>query len=198
MNGIEFTTKLDKVVSDYRTTYTYHELFYQPSVEPMIQQTSLFVFDFETQKLLCTVECKITDTNSIPEVITKNWFNIEQSEISYEMYSRILKLSSKSDGWRGNGSRKLEASSLLAFLNFWQKIKQCTVEPDLVLLPNGNLQVEWYKNDKHFFEIEFTTDQLLIFGLFDGKKEYEGIGSSSDVLAIAKLNSSKAVKWSMD
>ncbi|NQU63590.1 MAG: hypothetical protein HQ517_04815 [SAR324 cluster bacterium] len=161
------------------------------------KSTSIFIFDIESQKLLCTEAYKSSKTSSIPEAIKSNWYNIEQSDLSFDLYSTILKLANKPNGWRGGNSKKLISSSLSEFLNFWQSIKSSAIEPEVVLLPNGNIQAEWYKNDKHFLEIEFGSDQMFLFGLFDGKKIYEGRGKLNDVITIAKLNSSKALNWAI-
>jgi hypothetical protein len=161
----------------------------------------MIAFCFEALRIksytLCTETCKPSETSSIPEATKSNWYNIEQSDLSIDLYSAILKLAHKPMSWRGVGSKKLISSSLSEFLNFWQNVKNSAIEPEVVLLPNGNIQAEWYKNDKHFLEIEFGSNQMLLFGLFDGKKVYEGTGELIEVITIAKLNSSKALNWTI-
>lgn len=137
------------------------------------------------------------NTNSIPESFTKNWRLFANSGLSENSYTYLLKLAKKQEGWRGQGSKALNTESLASFLRFWLDIKKIASEPEFVLLPNGNLQTEWYKDDKHFTELEFQPDNRVLFGIFDGKDEIEGEAQQREVTTIlaGDRNKIKRLNW---
>jgi hypothetical protein len=147
-----------------------------------------FSCDFKGHQL----QERVTDT--VPDVISESWNHFVTNRLSEKAYLKILKLANKNDGWRGTGSLSLNTKSLQAFLRFWNQLIEISEEPDFVLMPNGNLQTEWYKNDNHFIELEFQPNNKIIFGIFDGDTEHEGVASVKEVGNILKERDFKKFK----
>lgn len=135
-------------------------------------------------------------TEAIPQTIVKNWQSLAKSCLNEQTYLYILRLARKESGWRGLGSLPLDDRSLGNFLRFWDGVREQVVEPEFVLVPNGNIQVEWYKNDSHFVELEFRPDNKILFGLFDGDTVFEGTASAKDVIALLSSRDLEPLKWS--
>jgi hypothetical protein len=135
-------------------------------------------------------------TESIPESIIQNWQLLATSGLSEESYLSLLRLARKSPGWRGDGSRSLDYKSLENFLQFWKSVREKSVEPEFGLVPNGNLRVEWYKDNRHFVELEFRADDDCIFGIFDGKSVFEGRASVKNIIEVLATRDFGPLKWS--
>lgn len=138
----------------------------------------------------------VPQTAAVPGAILANWEALAASNISEDVYQYLVKLARKQDGWRGPGSRALRAGSLRYFLHFWQGVKDTAVEPELVLLPNGGLQAEWFKGNKQFVEIEFRVDGLVLFGIFDGVTVLEGQANLIEIRdALLHRRQGACLKW---
>lgn len=138
------------------------------------------------------------NTGVAPESIINNWQLLATSNFSEQSYLFILKLARKKEGWRGPGSRPLNASSLSNLLKFWNKISAHATEPEFALAPDGNIQAEWYKDERHFIEIKFTPLNMISFGLFYGDKVLEGIAAPNDIIAILSSHAFKPLQWSYE
>lgn len=133
---------------------------------------------------------------AIPMSIRFNWHALANSGLTYESYSYILRLAKKKAGWRGKGSKALNGDSLSNFLIFWCEVESHSKEPEFSLLPNGNIQAEWYKNNNHFSEIEFKDNGKVLFGFFDGKNyEVEGEADINDLFSIVSRKNFRILKW---
>lgn len=143
-------------------------------------------------------ETGLTETGVTPEAILSNWQHLANSSFSSQSYLFILKLARKSDGWRGPGSKQLGTNSLSSFLKFWNTVKENAVEPEFALVPNGNIQAEWYKDEHHFIEIEFKPNNQVLFSFFDGDSIIEGIGKVDEVIAILSSKRFQPIQWSYD
>jgi len=130
---------------------------------------------------------QIYETNVIPDTIRRNWQKLVQAGLTRKTYLYILKLASKNVGWRGQGSCPMKAQSLANFLWLWNKVAEFAQEPEFVLLPHGNLQIEWYKDDRHFVELEFQSNKKIIFGIFDGETIIEGIAHAKEIVPLLRL-----------
>jgi hypothetical protein len=80
---------------------------------------------------------------TLPIAIASNWSRIALSRIGAPLYARLMNLAKREPGWRGPGSRSLDAASLRVFLEFWKLIRHSAVEPQVVLGPNGHIQAVW-------------------------------------------------------
>jgi hypothetical protein len=138
------------------------------------------------------------ETGATPETIVKNWQLLATSGLSEQSFLFILRLARKKSGWRGSGSKPLEASSLSNFLKFWDKVSEYATEPEFALAPNGNIQAEWYKDERHFLELKFTPHNMIFFGFFDGDKVYEGRTEPDDIIKILSSKEFKPLKWSYE
>jgi hypothetical protein len=125
-----------------------------------------------------------TLTSVVPDSITNNWQRLARAGLTEKSYRSILRLAKKDAAWRGEGSLPMNSSSLATFLQFWALITQDQGEPEFVLMPNGNLQVEWYKNNRHFVELEFQPDTSIIFGIFDARTIIEGVSDLQTVIQL--------------
>jgi len=141
---------------------------------------------------------KYYSAESIPPVITQNWQALAHSKLSNDSYEFIVHLASKPSGWRGKGSRSLNSKSLAMFLNFWNNIREKVIEPEFVLTPSGNIQVEWFKDNDHFVELEFQPDHQILFGLFNGKSIIEGSANIKEITPILSIQNFGPLKWSCE
>lgn len=143
-------------------------------------------------------------TETMPEAITSNWEQLANSGFSNQTYAFLVKLAGKKTGWRGAGSRALDAVSLTKFLNFWDKVSENAIEPEFALLPNGNIQAEWYKDERHFIELEFTSNDMIFLGIFDGDSVIEGVedsdklAASEKIVTLLSLKEFGPLKWSYE
>jgi len=132
----------------------------------------------------------------IPDAIRANWQALANSGLSERSYLYLLKLAKKEAGWREPGTRPLEGRSLGQFLKFWVNVRSDASEPEFSLLPNGNLQVEWYRDDRHFTELEFRSDGSVLFGFFDGSSEIEGLANPDELKPLIASRDYRYLKWS--
>jgi len=133
-------------------------------------------------------------TSAVPETIMGNWQLLAQAGLTTKTYAYIFKLASKNDGWRGHGSRPMNAQSLAAFLQLWNQIAEFAQEPEFVLMPNGNLQIEWYRDDNHFVELEFQPNNKIIFGMFDGETVIEGVAHVKEIVPLLQQRNFNPLK----
>ncbi len=136
------------------------------------------------------------ETATIPKPIIENWQLLATSGLTEQSYLSLLKLAKKTPGWRGAGSRSLDYRSLGSFLRFWKTVREKSAEPEFVLVPNGNLQAEWYRNDNHFVEIEFGLNDKCLFGVFDGEAVLEGRTSVKNIVELLATQNYGPLKWS--
>lgn len=137
-----------------------------------------------------------TNSNVVPDTIRENWQALANSGLSDRSYLQLLKLAKKEHGWRGLGTRSLDGRSLGQFLSFWAKVRSHALEPEFVLLPNGNLQVEWYRDDHHFTELEFRSDGSVFFGFFDASSEIEGSARLVEIQPLIEARRYRYLRWS--
>ncbi len=135
-------------------------------------------------------------TEAVPEAIVQNWQFLANADLSEKGYLFLLRLAKKEPGWRGQSSRPLDYRSLANFLRFWRSVREHAVEPEFVLVPSGNLQAEWYKDDDQFVELEFQQDNRCLFGLFDGESVLEGAADVQELLAFLSVLNFEPLKWS--
>jgi len=136
-----------------------------------------------------------TNSNVIPDAIGESWQALANSGLSETSYLFLLKLARKDQGWRGFGSLPLSGHSLSQFLNFWQIFRAHALEPEFALMPNGNLQAEWYMDDTHFTELEFKANGSLLFGVFDGASEFEGAASLDELKPLLMARNYRYLSW---
>jgi hypothetical protein len=133
--------------------------------------------------------------NAVPESIAMNWNRIANSKISKQTYSKLLRFANRPDGWRGPGSLKLSPSSINAFLDFWQKIREVAHEPSIALTAAGGLQAQWYKSDKEHLDLVFRPDRKIYFGLFRKGAVYEGIDDLDSVVQFVLADLGQPLSW---
>jgi len=136
-----------------------------------------------------------TGTNVIPYAVKANWQSLARSGLSEEGFSYIRRLSNKPDGWRGEGSRAMSSESLERFLQFWHNAKLAAKEPEFSLLPNGNLQAEWYKNSRRFLEIEFKPSDRVLIGFVNGEEMLHGRYDIKGTVDLLLRHPDKPLKW---
>jgi hypothetical protein len=137
-------------------------------------------------------------TDTVPGAIRTNWQQLARARLTVKTYRYLLKLASKDHGWRGEGSLPMNPRSLTTFLHLWNLVNQDLPEPEFVLMPNGNLQAEWYKDDHHFIELEFQPGDNIIFGIFDGQTIMEGVTNIKEVVQLLNRPSFKRSKTAYD
>lgn len=137
----------------------------------------------------------VLGTNIVPAAIMRNWLMLANSGLSDVTYTRLLRLAQQSEKPAWISTRKMSAESLASFLKFWMIVRHTAVEPDLVLLPNGNVQAEWYRDEKHNLDLEFLVGDSCIFGLFDGRNVAEGAESIASIESLLRAKDFAPVRW---
>ena len=130
-----------------------------------------------------------------PTAISINRTRLSRAGLTADAYSRLFKIATRSEGWRGPGSRALHSASLVGFLNFWSLICGQAVEPEFTLLPNGHLGAEWYKNSHRHLDMEFADDQMVYFGLFSGATEIEGKENAGVIGQLLLAHPARPLRW---
>lgn len=158
-----------------------------------------FTFSYARHHNITDSLTEIHRTNVVPYAIQENWMLFIETNIPKESYNKIFQLAGKTDNWRGAGSKKLNGESLREYLKFWKKIYSFATEPDFSLMPNGNLQAEWFKNNTHFTEIEFQPNGTIFYGVFDGKTVHEGESKVNELVPLisSTVASKKRLQWQM-
>jgi hypothetical protein len=133
--------------------------------------------------------------DSLPIAIRDNWSLLARSGLREPFFDRLARMAGHRADWRGAGSKALTSASLAQFLAFWMKVKQAASEPEVALMPNGNLQVEWYRNARHHLDVEFTEDGRAFFGLLDGDAVHEGVEALDRLADWLLARPSKPLKW---
>ena len=155
------------------------------------------IYSLTEELLLEVISFRVPRSSSvIPDAIRANWQALATSGLSERAYLYLLKLAKKEAGWREPGTRPLEGRSLGEFLKFWVNVRSDASEPEFSLLPNGNLQVEWYCDDRHFTELEFRSNGLVLFGFFDGSSEIEGLANLDELKPLIASRDYRYLKWS--
>ena len=139
----------------------------------------------------------VHSTTATPSSVSTNWLLLATA-LNEESYLSIRKLAQKKAGWRGAGSHPLNAASLTNFLRFWKTVSKYAVDPEFSLVPNGNLQAEWYKDEAHFLELEFRSDNYVLFGLFDHPAVIEGIEHADNIIPMLAQRDNKSLMWKFD
>lgn len=133
---------------------------------------------------------------ALPEAVSASWTRIAQADISVRLYSRLVRLASQPDGWRGPGSLSLRPSSLKRFLEFWTMVRNEAREPELALAPDGSLHAEWFKSHRQRLDVRFA-EPKVIFGLFAGNSILEGADNLKTVAQILMQHHAKPLAWSL-
>jgi hypothetical protein len=134
-------------------------------------------------------------SNALPTAIASNWSRLAFSRIGAPLYARLMNLAKREPGWRGPGSRPLDAASLRAFLEFWKLIRDSAVEPQVVLGPSGQIQAIWRRNSRHSVDLEFAAKGAIYFGLFDGLSIQEGVDTADQLSKVLLNRTSEPLKW---
>lgn len=142
---------------------------------------------------LLLVERGTSDT--LPIAIASNWSRLALSGIGAPLYARLMNLAKREPGWRGPGSRQLDAGSLRVFLEFWKLIRNSAVEPQLVLGPSGHIQAIWQRNSRRSLDLEFAATGAIYFGLFDGQSIQEGVDTVDQLANVLLNRTSEPLKW---
>jgi hypothetical protein len=130
-----------------------------------------------------------------PSAISINRTRLSRAGLTADAYSRLIKIATRAEGWRGPGSRALQSASLVGFSNFWSLICGQAVEPEFTLLPNGHLGIEWYKNSRRHVDLEFVDDQMAYFGFFNGATEIEGKANVRVIAQLMMTDSARPLRW---
>ena len=93
------------------------------------------------------------DTEAQPKAIQDNWHSLAKSGLTDATFSKIEKIATLQNGWRGPGSSKLSPGSLRHFLQLWRMISGDAAEPFLSLTPDGNLYAEWHASWRRHLDV---------------------------------------------
>lgn len=185
---------------EYQTTNIVANLKYLNKSGKLLpsRRPSFFLITTLKTPTIKFIESSKLSTNVLPGAISSNWNGLADGGLSERTYQRLLELASLPAGWNGTGSLGMDASSLWSFIAFWREIKQISIDPELVLTPSGHIQAEWYKDNKHFLEIDFRGNKdKSYFALIDGRKaEFEGATSTIEIINFIKsYKNSIALTW---
>jgi hypothetical protein len=138
----------------------------------------------------------VVSSSAMPSAILHSWGNIAKAQMSVVFYRRLVQLANAKAGWRGPGSKPLDAVAIKTFLRFWTLVRENAAEPELSLVPDGTLLAEWRKSDHHRLDVRFAS-QLTFFGLLTPKNVIEGADSMSTVATILSLHPLKPLSWQL-
>ena len=130
-----------------------------------------------------------------PPALSVNWTRLTRARLSPAAYAKIFRIASRKQGWRGPGSCSLSSGALTTFLEFWSVVRTRACEPQLALVPNGNLGAEWFKSGRRRLDLEFCDDGSVYFGIQNGRGILEGKELVKNVAAILFGLDSKPLNW---
>lgn len=132
-------------------------------------------------------------TSVLPDAVAANWGKISKARLTKQMYGNIVRVATQSRGM----APAVTAASLGNFLEFWMRIRNAAVEPEVVLAPDGTLYAEWYKSKHQRLDVRFTVNKA-IFGLFAGSSILEGAERPETVANLLKQHAAKPLQWAAD
>lgn len=135
------------------------------------------------------------NTNGTPYAIERNWQKIRTAKISEAQYNRIYNLAKNYNNWNRYSSNIMNSYSLSCYLNFWGKIRDFAVEPEIFLCANGNIQAEWTNGKRKNLYIEFSQKNLAYFGMFNGHKIIEGVEDIESLTNLLINIESNPLNW---
>jgi hypothetical protein len=133
--------------------------------------------------------------NAMPQVIVSNWSRLFSANLTSNLYSRIMQIARRRDGWRGEGSKGLTQEALSAWLDFWIAINDDASKPDLALTARGSLQAEWFRSTRRHLDLEFVSKERIFFGLFDGRAAYEGVDKIKTLVPWLSDHHAHPLRW---
>jgi hypothetical protein len=133
--------------------------------------------------------------NTMPQVIESNWTRLFRANLSSTLYSRIMQIARRQDGWRGQGSKGLTPEALKTWLDFWTAVNDIASEPALALTARGTLQAEWFRNSRSHLDLEFVSKDRIFFGLIDGHAAYEGVDTSKALVSWLAQHHAQPLQW---
>jgi hypothetical protein len=137
----------------------------------------------------------VPTVNAMPQAIVSNWTSIFRAGLSVPLYSRIMQISLRQDGWRGPGSKGLTPEALKVWLDFWTATKDDASEPALALTARGTIQAEWFRNSRSHLDLEFVSKDKIFFGLFDGRATYEGVDTLRAIIPWLSDHRARPLQW---
>ena len=132
---------------------------------------------------------------TMPSSIIANWGEVTHSDISNDLFDRLVRLAMARDGWRGPGSLAMSGKSLREFLSFWKSISHDAVEPELSLGPDGSLSAEWFKDFKQRLDVRFLSNKV-VFGLIANNTILEGAERPDLVALLLSQHPTRPLTWS--
>lgn len=117
-------------------------------------------------------------SKAIPKAIIANFYALARSKLSDALYTRLVRLAIRREE---ASSAEMNVRSLGGFLKFWEEIRSDAVEPEIFVLPNGNLQAEW-ATGKNLLVIEFRPNSAIFFSLNEGASCIEGRESPARIV----------------
>jgi hypothetical protein len=133
--------------------------------------------------------------NVMPSAIVGNWTRLCRANLSGGLYSRIMQIARRQDGWRGVGSKELTPGALKAWLDFWIAVQDNAVEPGLALTARGTLQTEWFRNSRRHLDLEFVSKERIFFGFFNGGAIYEGVDTGGALVPWLGGHHARPLQW---
>lgn len=130
-----------------------------------------------------------TKSEAIPAAIAANFFQFADAELTAQFFTRLVRLAQRREQDVSVG-HQLASGSLSHFLKFWKLISDHSKEPEVFLLPNGNIQAEW-ASEKRTLIIEFRSSGDMFFGVVDGRARLEGAETARRMGYLANLLKSR-------
>lgn len=169
-------------------------LFSDPQAKPLYNRPAPQPRGTTDSSITLSVE-PLTITSVVPESFAANAQLLHRSGISKDALARLFRLAEKQYGWKDPTSQSLKAFSLRAFAMFWMLLPQGSREPFLTLTPNGNLLAQWHASWRRHLDIEFASDEVLYFGLFDHREVIEGKARLSSLVEMLRHRKNSPFSW---
>jgi hypothetical protein len=122
---------------------------------------------------------------------------ITRAGISAPLFERLVRLAQSAESGAMKEKLPMSSRSLQSFLTFWAHTRKDAVEPDVFLLPNGNVQAEWAKKC-NLMTIEFRDDGEMFFSIVDESGEMVGKERATpggEMLSLLLARKSKPLYW---
>jgi hypothetical protein len=134
-------------------------------------------------------------SGAIPDLISSNFSYLTNAGLTITLYEAISHLAGRSDGWRGPGSKALQAESLRNFLAFWVSVNDVAAEPAIALSPDGSIHAEWIQSDQKRLDIQFSGRRVLFGMIANNKNVWEGAEDWTILAPMLKAHPIMPLLW---
>lgn len=179
------------LVSTYDSTASYtSQLFRQPDPTPNPNPAPYRVQGiigrdpFPAMETIRLRAGLVADT--VPFGVEAHWEGFRRSGLPPRVFNALLSASISPKRLLGRFS-PLSGRSVSIFLALWAAVKDFSAEPVVSVSPKGWVIAEWVKDNDNSLAVMFSSDNALVYSLFEGGVVREASVPSNDIAGFVQF-----------